>query len=305
MKRYTLFLLITAALAACDGNDPVKHDIDDAYAGDPARLPGLTFATTNDITPDSVTFSVFILSGNEEILEAGFLFSTDPDMAVIERTVTAELGQPTISVTVYGLQAGQTYYVRAYALSHDNGMSYSRRTLQFIVPEPPVVSEEDFVARQLLGTYSTTDYDLFLEEQEGDAYGVTISQVSGSTDRVAIHNLWGVEVVFGEQKPLIAVVDTVAGTLRVLPTHSTLFQDEYERVWTVYGYDEAFTDLSGDYFINEEGVMEIHFRSWLTYYNNFTIYGPYHTTLVKLSDPTSSIPSLSTVTATSPFVKKK
>jgi hypothetical protein len=226
-------------------------------------------------------------------------------MATIERTVTAEVGQPTITATVYDLQAGQTYYVRAYAVTYANGVAYTHRTLQFTAPTPPAVPEEDFVAHQLLGTYSTTDYDLFLEAQEGDSYDVIISQVPGSADRVAIRNLWGVEVVFGEQEPLIAVVDTAAGSLRVLPAHSTLFQNE--GAWTIYGYDETagFTDFSGDYFINEKGVMEIHFRSWLTYYNDFTIYGPYHTTLVKLPDPTASIRSLSTVTATSPFVKKK
>lgn len=95
----------------------------------------ITFATTTNIPvvetlsaiPNSTTSIVakamVISDGGYTVVERGFCYGTIPTPTIANDKVTNEVGIGSFSSTISGLQAGITYYIRAYAISSE-GIGY-------------------------------------------------------------------------------------------------------------------------------------------------------------------------------------
>jgi hypothetical protein len=121
MKKYIyiLFTIVAPFLANCSDDIPNKADYD--FTPNTANLP------TVGITPGKVgayeaTFTGNIIPGSDTIiLQKGFVVSTTAGFA--EETVV-KAGEQAFEATIGGLESGATYYVKAYAATH-NGIAYS------------------------------------------------------------------------------------------------------------------------------------------------------------------------------------
>lgn len=140
MKKLLFYLLplLTLGLGGCSSSDD---------GDEPTPATGVTFASTSDsanatdVTDNSVTLSVKLTAGSPSTV--GFCYATGKTPTVSDDKVVARLSAGEYSATIYNLQAGTTYNVRAYALSGSD-VAYSGQwsftTTAVVNPTPDEVA---------------------------------------------------------------------------------------------------------------------------------------------------------------------
>ena len=126
MKRFSILLLLIIATTALTG----CPDEEGATNGSTLfnTLPSLTTSTVTGITQTSATLGGIITNaGSPAYYERGLCYSTSPNPTTSSnsRPVSGS-GTGSFSISVTGLMAGTTYYVRAYAINTE-GTAYGNQ----------------------------------------------------------------------------------------------------------------------------------------------------------------------------------
>jgi hypothetical protein len=266
-KTILLFAVLAAVLSGCE-DDIVKRDIDNAYTGDPSKLPTLTAGSPSAVTYESAVLSASLSGGSDEVTEAGFLYSQDESFATFS-VAAGRLSEGTVTATLTGLPPLTTCYAKVYAVSKGNGTAYSDNSFSFTTLKAP-----EFEDTYLFGTYSTTDYLLENGEPEDGAYDVEIARVGNLYDRITITNLWG-----GEET-ITATVNFVNKTITTDRNSIVYVHPDYGNCWIL-----GMNLISEEYYLPSavatyDEAGKIVFESW-----SATVaagdFGFYRTVLIK------------------------
>ncbi|HBC77645.1 MAG TPA: hypothetical protein DEO60_05665 [Bacteroidales bacterium] len=96
-------------------------------------LPVLSTSWLTDITPESATCGVTIISdGGEILLNRGICWSTHPNPTVSDFITSDGVGSSSYVSKITGLRSGTHYYIRAYA-TNSEGTAYGNEII-FITP---------------------------------------------------------------------------------------------------------------------------------------------------------------------------
>jgi hypothetical protein len=214
MKTNIKFVFIAAmmALSACS-EDLVKDDIDAANGGDASKLPALTVAPPENITYKSADISASWSGAGDEVIEAGFIYSLNESFSPMNVLTIDDISNSSIRVTL-SLDTETKYYVKAYAQTKNNGITYSDAISLTTPAAPP------FEDTYLFGKYNAVDINLITGEPESP-YEITIEQRGTSYDRVNITNIWdGAQTIQG-------IVDFEKKTISVAPTEVIYIHSSY------------------------------------------------------------------------------
>lgn len=103
-KKYLALFCLSVFILACDEDEP--------------SLPVVTTGEIADITISSVVISGEVVSdGGKEVTDRGFVWSTDPNPQITGFNVSLGSGIGIIISDIIELEAGTTYYIRAYAIN--------------------------------------------------------------------------------------------------------------------------------------------------------------------------------------------
>jgi hypothetical protein len=104
LKKYLALFCLSVFLLACDEDEP--------------SLPVVTTDEITEITISSATISGEVVSdGGKEVTDKGFVWSTDPNPQITGFNVSLGSGIGIIISDIVELEAGTTYYIRAYAVN--------------------------------------------------------------------------------------------------------------------------------------------------------------------------------------------
>ena len=117
------------AWAGCS-DDLVKSEIDAANAGDSSKLPTVTISEAQNVTFESAEVAASWNNAGDEIIEKGFVYSTNDSFSTITVAVVSDADDSAINTTL-SIDSEQTYYVRAYVQTKSNGIAYSNNTNSF------------------------------------------------------------------------------------------------------------------------------------------------------------------------------
>jgi len=217
MKSFKIyFTLITAlmALSCCSDIMDDKADIDAKHTGNPALLPTVTIATPSNVTYESATVVASWSNAGDEIMEAGFIYSTDEAFNSINVVSPSDFKNSQVT-SALKLDSETKYFVKAYVQTRSNGVAYSD-VVSLTTAKAPV-----FIDTYLFGNYEAIDIDITTGEQEGDPYDVTIKQDGSAYNRVLISNIWG------GGRTIVGVVDFVKKTITVDYTNVIYVHSSY------------------------------------------------------------------------------
>lgn len=117
------------------GNEYDIHAIIHGWCGDPNEFiyftttdfPDLATEPVSDITSSSAVSGGNIFSdGGSYVFSRGICWSTHENPTIDDNDIYAGSGTGSFTATMNGLEAGQTYYVRAYAINEDAGIAYGQ-----------------------------------------------------------------------------------------------------------------------------------------------------------------------------------
>jgi hypothetical protein len=117
------------------GNDYYIQAMIQGWCGSPTEtinfttpdLPGLTTEPASDITSSSAVSGGNIFSdGGSYVFDRGICWSTHENPTINDNYINAGYGTGSFTATMNGLEAGQTYYVRSYAINEDAGIAYGQ-----------------------------------------------------------------------------------------------------------------------------------------------------------------------------------
>ena len=134
MKNVTYFLIVFALLCSCNKED-LKWNLDKV-----GRLPTITTGIISNITNISASASAEITNdGGAKITARGVCWSTAPTPLLTGSHTTDSLGIGSFTSYITGLNAGTTYYVRAYATnsvgtSYGNQISFTTTNISASLP---------------------------------------------------------------------------------------------------------------------------------------------------------------------------
>ena len=150
-KLLCLFLL-SMTLTACSGGG---DDPEPSPAPGPNPVTGTVSITTpqvSDVTYNSAKVKAQVTASTGlSVSSRGICYSTSSSPTTNDKTVAAQISD--VQVTLTGLEASTTYYVRGYAVS-DLGTTYSEAT-SFTTAKAPENTLENYVAPTYADDYRT------------------------------------------------------------------------------------------------------------------------------------------------------
>jgi uncharacterized protein (TIGR02145 family) len=137
-----------------------QNQSDYAYSNEltlSANAPLVSTDSTGGITEKEATlYGNVVSNGGSTVTERGFCYSTSPNVDINDTKVTSGAGTGSFNETLSGLQAGTTYYVKAYAIN-SAGTAYG--------DEVSLTTEEETIA--------CGDLETFTDPRDGHEYKMT------------------------------------------------------------------------------------------------------------------------------------
>jgi hypothetical protein len=134
MKRITFYLIVLTLIISCNKED-LKWNLDKV-----GRLPTITTGIISNITNISASASAEITNdGGAKITARGVCWSTAPTPLLTGSHTTDSVGIGTFTSYITGLNAGTTYYIRAYATNsvgtaYGNQISFTTTNISASLP---------------------------------------------------------------------------------------------------------------------------------------------------------------------------
>lgn len=178
-KILSLFA-IAAAFVGCTAEEVLKSDVDKQNQEETKVTLGEV--TVSDVTFSSAVLSVDVAKAGSEIIELGFIYSTNEDMSETKGVVyTGEIKDTTVTLLLDKLApapTATTYYVQAYAYV-SGGAVLSDTVIFETLPAIPITKETlnnvSFVTTGIADAWGDVyDFNFTIVAFEGDVDSVYI-----------------------------------------------------------------------------------------------------------------------------------